>query len=267
MKKITIFLISVLISGITFGQMKNKPKVVVLILGTINPTLNEKNFPDLQIYYIPELEINKPSGVSKSTNKNAWSSALGMGRTAHTESHNTYTGKLHALVEKGVSSGTVYIFDKNGLINAKSFSGKQLDFNNQTKFLVKFNKMKRNWESETFSSLMKSLVKKGNTIKPRKKPKKPLKRYTIGCSIDNFEVTDKTGNKYPIQNLIKGNPATLLLFLYVNPYYNFNKGKESGTGKKGKVYMNEVAQVIAANKQIKPLSNLEEGIFGKKINQ
>jgi len=267
MKKVLIVLIAVLATSLSFGQMKYQPKVVVILLGSKNATLDESNFPDLHIYYTPELSLKTSAKASKNVNKNAWSSALGVGRTAGKESHDAYMGKPQELVNKGVSSGTAFIFDKNGRVNAETFNGKQEYFNTKTKFLVKFNKLKRSWESETFGDLMKSLVKKGNTIKPAKTPKKPLKKYAIGHGINDFKVSDKDGNLHSIQSLVKGNPATLVLFLYINPEYDLNKGKESGADKKGKDYMNQVAQTMAADKQIAPLYNLEKGIFGKRLDR
>ncbi len=264
MKTAAIFLMAVLMAGVSFGQMKYKPKVVVVVLGPKNPTFDESGFPDLHFYYTPELKLKENTlfKSSKNTNKNAWSSALGIGATAGKESNDYYTGKPAPIVEHEIHSGTAYIFDKNGTVNAETFSGKRKYFNNQTKFMVKFNKLKRNWETESFGNLMKDLVKKGNTLKLSKKAKKTS--HLLGKKIYDFKVIDKGGKEIDIQSLVKENPATLLLFLYINPKYNLLKGKESGAGKKGKDYMNQVAQTAAADKQIAPLYNLEKGIFGKK---
>ncbi len=266
MKTIAILLTALLITGVSFGQMKYKPKVVVVVLGPKNPTFDESRFPDLHFYYLPDIKLSKNGGIygkaSKNKKKNAWSSALGMGATSHAEVSQNYTGEPAIVVEKHISSGTAYIFDKNGLVNAETFNGRQEYFNNQTKFLVDFKKMKRSWESESFGNLMKSLVKKGETMKP---PKKYKTSHLLGKKIYAFQVQGTSGKTYDIQNLTKGNPATLLYFIYINPEYDFNKGKESGAGKKGKDYMNQVAQTVAADKQITPLYNLEKGIFGKRI--
>ncbi len=268
MKTIAIFLMALLVSGVSFGQMKYKPKVIVVVLGAKNPTFDESKFPDLHFYYTPELKLSKNGGIygkaSKNKKKNAWSSALGMGATSHAEATQNYTGEPAVLVEKHVGSGTAYIFDKNGRVNAETFNGKREDFNNKTKFMVDFNKMKRSWKTESFGDLMKLLVKKGETMKP---PKKFKTSHLLGKEVYAFEVEDKDGNKADIQSITKGNPATLLLFLYVSPKYDFNQGKESGAGKKGKDYMNQVAQTVAADRQIGPLYSLEKGIFGKKIKR
>jgi len=268
MKTIAILFTALLITGISFGQMKYKPKVVVVVMGPKNPTFDESTFPDLKFYYLPDIKLSKNGGIygkaSKNKKKNAWSSALGIGATSHAEAYQNYTGEPAIVVEKHIRSGTAYIFDKNGLINAETFNGRQEYFNNQTKFLVDFKKMKRSWESETFGTLMKSLVKKGETMKP---PKKYKTSYLLGKKIYAFPVQDASGKTYDIQSLTKGDPATLLVFLYINPQFDFNKGKESGAGKKGKNYMNDVAQTMAADKQITPLYNLEKGIFGKRIKR
>ncbi len=266
MKTVSIFLVALLLAGVSFGQMKYKPsKVIVVVLGPKNPTFDESKFPDLEFYYTPDLKLKmSKKAAANNANKHSWSSALGMGRTAHAESHDAYTGEPAVVVEHNVQSGWVYLFDKNGRVNAETFNGKREDFNNKTKFMVDFNKMKRSWKTESFGDLMKLLVKKGETMKP---PKKFKTSHLLGKEVYAFEVEDKDGNKADIQGITKGNPATLLLFLYVNPKYDFNQGKESGAGKKGKDYMNQVAQTVAADKQIAPLFNLEEGIFGKKIKR
>ncbi len=267
-----MLIVAVLAANLTFGQMKYQPSEVnVIVLGPKNPTFDKSRFPDLHFYYLPDLKLKtSKKAAANNSSKHAWSSALGVGRTASAESNDDYTGQPEAIVNNfKLRSGSTFIFDKNGIVNGKSFSGKKLYFNNQSHFLVKFNKMKRNWESENFGNLMKSLVKKGETYKvpkKRKKSKKSLQNFSIGQGADNFEVVDKDGNKKELQSLVKGKPATLLLFLYINPKYDFNKGKESGAGKKGKTYMNEVAQTVAADKQIAPLYNLEKGIFGKRLD-
>jgi hypothetical protein len=271
MKTIAILFTALLMTGLSFGQMKYKPsKVMVVVLGPKNPTFDESKFPDLKFYYLPDIKLSKNGGIygkaSKNKKKNAWSSALGVGATSHAEKDQNYTGKPAIVVEKHIASGTVYVFDKNGLSNAEVLGAQYSDdfITNQTKFMVDFNKMKREWETETFGSLMKSLVKKGETMKP---PKKHKTSHLLGRKIYAFQVTDASGKEYDIQNMTKGDPATLLMFLYINPEYDFNKGKESGAGKKGKNYMNDVSQSMAADKQIAPLYNLEKGIFGKRIER
>ncbi len=267
MQKISMLLVAVLTVSMAFGQMKYKPKVVVVVLGPKNPTFDEAKFSNLHFYYLPDIKLSKNGGIygkaSKNTNKNAWSSALGVGATSHAEVFQDYTGEPAILVEKHISSGISYIFDKNGRVNAELIGTHDIYFNNKTQFMVGFNKMKRSWETESFGDLMKSLVKKGETMKPLKKSK--TTSHLIGKELYAFQAVDKDGNKVDVKSLVKGNPATLLLFLYISPEYDFNKGKESGAGKKGKDYMNQVAQTVAADKQIAPLYNLEKGIFGKRI--
>ena len=264
MRTFGFILFAVFTATLSYAQMKNQPKVVVVFLGQLNTTLSEANFPDLDFYSTPELQLIESKKASKNTNKKAWSSALGVGRTAGAESNDTYTGVPQELVNKSVSSGTAYLFDTEGIINAKLFNGETQDYVKGTNFLVKFNKMKRQWEAETFGNLLKEIEKKGTTIKPDKKRKEEDAKYNIGFGIDNFEVSDKEGNLHGMHSLVKDNTATLVLFLRVNPEYDLNKGKESGSGKKGKDYSNQVAQTVAAEKQVAPLFALEKGIFGKK---
>lgn len=265
MKALSIILFVVLTATISFGQMKNQPKVVVVFLGPMNSTFSESDFPDLSFYYTPELQLVISEKASSNTNKKAWSSALGIGRTAGAEGKDNYTGNPQELVDNSVSSGTAFLFDSEGLINGKTFNGEQEYFVKATNFLVNFNNFKRQWEVETFADLMKTIVKKGSAVQVSNKPKKGLnnERYATGKEFDDFTVMDKDGSAHGMHSLIKGNTATLVLFLRVNPEYNLTKGKDSGEDKKGKEFMNDVAQTVAAEKQIAPLLALEKGIFGK----
>lgn len=262
MKTISIFIIAMLASTLTFGQVKYQPKVIVVVLGPHNPTLNEANFPDLNFYYTPDLVLKK-GRASKNVNKNAWSSALGIGRAAAHESNDSYTGSPEAIVENGLHSGTAYLFDKNGISNAETFSGEREYFTNKTIFMTKFNKLKRKWDGESMGDLLKLLVKKGESVKQPKK----LTAHVLGREIYNFQVSDINGKQHDIQDLVKGNPATLALFLYINPEYDLKEAMNSGKGKKGRTYMNQAAQFMAAQRQINPLYNLEQGIFGKRLNR
>jgi len=268
MKKLALLSLVMIITVSMFGQMKIQPsKTVVIFLGAKNSTFDESKFPNIKFYYTPDLKLKDNGGIygkkSKSKNKNAWSSALGMGATSHSEAVNEFTGTPEALALAGIGSGYSFIFDKNGVIKAKAI-GRSIDYNKNTKFMVSFNKMKRSWESETLDALMKDLVKKGNTTKPGKASKKPEHKFAIGYGVNSAVLEDKDGNKTDITEIVKGDPATMITFLYLNNEYDLTKGKESGKGKKGKDYSNEVAQVLAAEKQLRPLLNIEEGIYGNK---
>ncbi len=264
---ILTLLFGLLSSSIAFGQMKIQPKTIVIVLGPKNPTLDEANFPDLNFYYTPNLVLNVSEKASKNTNKKAWSSALGVGRTSKAEGNDSYTGTPAEIVNREVHSGFTVILDKQGLINAKTFSGERVYFNKSTKFLLKFNKMKREWESAPLPGILKDMNKKGNILPKEKKSRKAKAEpthYVIGKPLDNFEVVDSDGNSHNMNSITQGNTSTLVLFLRINPDYDLKRGKESGEGKKGRAYMNQVAQTAAADKQIEPLYNLEKGIFGKK---
>ena len=260
MKRMTILLTALLIAGISLGQMKYKPKVVVVVLGPKNPTFDESRFPDLHFYYTPNLVLKTYKKASKKTNKKAWSAAIGLGHTAGAEANDRYTGEPAAIVENKIHSGITYLLDKNGVIAGKTFNGKKEYFNSNMSMMVDFKKFQRKIVSESFGELLKSLIKKGETVKKGK-----ANYQDIGTDFYNFKVSDGNGLEHNMSRLIEGTPATLLYFIYINPEYDLNKGKESGAGKKGKDYMNQVAQTVAAEKQIEPLYNLEKGIFGKRI--
>jgi hypothetical protein len=263
MKKITLFIVAMLAATLTyaqFGQLKYKPKVIVVVLGKHNPTFNESRFPNLHFYYTPNMVLKTSAKASKNQNKRAWSTAIGFGRTAGAEAHDSYTGEPAILVQKRARSGLAYLLDKNGDIAAKTFNGEKEYFNAQTSMLVDFKRLQRKIVSESFGDLTKSLIKKGETVKKKKK-----NYQDIGEKFYDFNVVDVNGNEHSMSSLIEGNPATLVFYIYINSEYDLNKGKESGAGKKGRDYMNQVAQTVAAERQIAPLYNLEKGIFGNRI--
>ena len=268
MKKFTFLLIAMLAASFAFaqfGKLKYQPKVVVVVLGQHNPTFDESTFPDLNFYYTPNMKLKTNTifgKASKNKNKKAWSAALGIGRTAGAEAHDNYTGEPAVLIDKRIHSGTAYLLDKNGDIAAKTFNGEREYFNAQTSMLVDFKKFQRKIVSESLGDLTKSLIKKGETVNKKKR-----NYQDIGEKFFNFNVVDVNGNEHSMSSLVEGNPATLVFFIYINSEYDMKQGKESGAGKRGKDYMNQVAQTVAAEKQLTPLYNLEKGIFGKRIDR
>jgi|GEM_PF-5171640 len=143
LKTFTILFIVLLSTGLAYGQMKIQPKTIVVVLGPKNPTFDEANFPDIHFYYTPDLVLKTSKKASENTNKRAWSSALGVGRTAGAEEYDEYTGAPADLVDKGVHSGNTFLLDKEGIINAVTYVGENLEFEKGSEFLVKFNKLQR----------------------------------------------------------------------------------------------------------------------------
>lgn len=258
--------------GVLVSQMKYQPETIVIVLAEKNPTFDETRFPDIKFFYTPDLKLKEnPLGKSsKDKKKSAWSSATGVGLTAGKEAHDSYTGKPEFLVDHSVSSGHAYIMDKNERVVGKTYNGKNEDFNSGTEFLTSFNKLQRVWETESLGAITKELIKKNKVMDPPKEKKKKKdaenKKIDIGEVMTNFEVTDSQGNSINTNKLFN-NSATLLVFVYINPEFDMQQGKESGKDKKGSEYANEVAQFIAAEKQMDILYNLERGIYGNRIER
>ena len=270
LKLFLLIAIPTLFSYNIYGQMKYQPtKTVVIFLGDQNPTFDEADFPDLEFYYTPDMKI-KDSGFGKGSdneNSRAWSSALGVGKTAATERGANFTGEPAVLVENRVSSGHAYILDKNQRIYAYAYNGYDISFNKGTSFLIEYNKFQGKFETESFGDIMRDMVKKGEAMKPPKKFKKNSDDFTRGKVIKDFQVTTKDGSSTSIADVIKDQDATLIVFAYLNSGYDLQEGYESGEGKKGKDYANSVAQTIAAEKQIEILYRLEKGIYGKNVRK
>lgn len=270
LKLLLLLIIPTLFSYNIYGQMKYQPtKTVVIFLGEDNPTFDEANFPDLEFYYTPELKL-EDSGFGKGSdneNAKAWSSALGVGKTAASERGAHFKGEPAVLVDNRVSSGHAYILDKNMRIYAYAYNGDNISFNKGTQFLIAYNKFQGKFETESFGDIMKDMVKKGDAMKPPKKFKKNSNDFTRGKVIKDFEIKTKDGSSTSIVNILKGQEATLIVFVYLNSGYDLQEGYESGEGKKGKDYANSVAQTIAAEKQIEILYRLEKGIYGKNVRK
>jgi len=270
LKLLLLLIIPTLFSYNIYGQMKYQPtKTVVIFLGENNPTFDEANFPDLEFYYTPELKL-EDSGFGKGSdneNAKAWSSALGVGKTAASERGAHFKGEPAVLVDNRVSSGHAYILDKNMRIYAYAYNGDDISFNKGTQFLIAYNKFQGKFETESFGDIMKDMVKKGDAMKPPKKFKKNSNDFTRGKVIKDFEIKTKDGSSTSIVNILKGQEATLIVFAYLNSGYDLQEGYESGEGKKGKDYANSVAQTIAAEKQIEILYRLEKGIYGKNVRK
>lgn len=260
---ISILLILVFSVQFTVAQLKYQPKVLVVVLGPKNSTFDESQYPKMNFYYTPDLKLKISKKASENKKTRAFSSALGIGRTARAEDNLDFTGEPLVISGKSIHPGWTYLFDKNGIINGRTWNNPE-GFSKNTKFMVEFKSLQRTWVDDTFDNLMKSLIKKGDTRKPAKKKKKDSGFNEVGFPIEDFQVYDKESNEYNIKNLVQGNPATVVMFVYLNPEYDLsNNENDLGEIKKGSEFANKMAEFTAAAKQVAPIENMQNCVFGK----
>ncbi len=283
MKTVSIFLMTMMmaVAGASFGQVaKYQPKVIILFLGEKNPTFDESKYPDLSFYYTPEIELVKSEKAkSQSSAKKAFGSLTGYSRQSWAESGDEYTGTPAEIINLAIGAKDVYLFDKKGVFSGRLWgtfrdNDRKLDdwaflLSAKRKTIVTKDKY---YETKTLREFSKDFVKKGKTAgkvknKKVKKGEKPTLHNMYGQKWPDFKVQDASGKEVDFSEITSGNPLTMVCTLYLEKDYDMIKGKESGEGKTGKEFINSVAEVMAADRAISGLSNLESQIFHFRVEQ
>ncbi len=264
MKKITLLLSALFIVGTIFGQLKYLPsKTIVIILGAQNTHIDFDQFSDITFYFTPELDklYNDAESLSDATGmkdamklfkKNTSSSK-------QEEALLAYEGTNNVIYQKGLYK-TSYLFDINGIVYGKFWGAGQL-FVGSDNYLIK----NKSQDSEVLKSLLKDLVKKEDTRKAGKTKKGKDYSWQPGFVPTSITVVDKDGNNKNIVELVKGNAATMLVFVHINSEFDPVPGRKSGEGKDPEKYKTDVAKTMTIDKQMKDLYNIEENIYGKKL--
>ncbi len=266
MKKITLLLTALFLFGVTFGQMKYVPtKTIIVILGAQNPHIDYTRFSDIEFYFTPELDnlYNDAKSLSDATGMKDAMKLFKKNTSASKQQEvlNAYNGPNDVIFKKGLNK-TSYLFDKEGTVYGK-FWGANPEFISGDSYLVK----NRSQDSETLKGLLKELVKKEDTRKLGKIKKGKDYSWQPGYKPTSITVVDKDGNNKELINLLKGNAATLLYCVHVNSKFDPVPGKESGEGKDPDKYNEDVAKTMVIDKQLKPIYDIEENIYGKKLNK
>ncbi len=266
MKKITLLLSALFIFGVSFGQMKYLPtKTIVVILGAQNPNIDYSKFSDIEFYFTPELD-----NLYKDPETLAEASGLKGGMKLFTKNTadakqmevlNAYNGTNDVIFKKGLSKVS-YVFDKEGVVYGK-FWGVNPSFTGSDAYLVK----NKSQDSETLKTLLKELVKKGDTRKLGKIKKGKDYSWQPGYKPTTITVLDKDGNSKDIVELVKGNPATILYWVHVNSKFDPIPGTKSGKDQDPEEYNNAVARTMTLDKQMMPLFDIEKYIYGKKLDK
>ncbi|MCK5846780.1 MAG: hypothetical protein KAG84_05020 [Bacteroidales bacterium] len=262
MKKITLLLTALFLFGLTYGQMKYLPsKTVVVILGAQNPHIDYTRFADIEFYFTPELDnlYNDAESMGDVARNSVRLFAKNTNESKQQAVLDAYSGKNDIIYQRSLTKS--FLFDKEGIVYGKFWGGTPLFISND-KYLIK----NKSQDSEIFKTLLKELVKKGDTRKLGKIKKGKDYSWQPGYAPTSILVTDKDGNSKDIVDLVKGNPATLLYFVHVNSKFDPIPGSEKNNGQDPEDYNNAINRTLTLDKQMEPLYNIEKNIFGKKIN-
>lgn len=197
MKKNLILILALLISGYSYAQNLTKivPKIIVIGLGEKNPNFDESQFPDLNFYYTPTLDIDYGSeemvAAAIKAATNPFYKAEGV----------TYAGTPEYIT--GVKRDPVHmflLFDSEGTCYTVGYN------------LIKDIGGARSANKKTLADNLNDVVKKGKTAKAAKKPYSKGKPHSIiGNKIEDFLIQSLDGENLELADLL-GDEATLVVF-------------------------------------------------------
>jgi len=231
MKKTVLSLLIVFIFNGLFAQIKYKPVVKAIFLSPKNETFDASRFPDIDFYYVKKAKYKKPEGMLEN-----------------------------------IEAGKALAFDKNGiLISYSNAVGSDMDYWPDGGNFI----LPKRGEYTNLKNLSKEYVKKGKVMKEGKKfkgkdPKKLSSKY-ISFKLPDFVLYTADDKKVSFAELTKGNPLTLIVFVYLNPDKDGKKGTESGKGKTGKQFFKDVNSTLGFEKDLSDLKKIEEFVFGRNM--
>jgi hypothetical protein len=271
MKRVVLLISSLLFvfSGLFAQVAKYPPRVVVLFLGEKNPTFDESQFPHLSFYYTPNLKLTlREKTQQKSETKKALSSLTGIGAQAYDEYAENYTGTPEEINTLEIKSNNTYVFDKNGVLTAMSYSFDRTTepLENLSLFASKKNMMGKA-ETITIRELSKEYIKKGKVTKTGKRIKadEPTIEDYFGLPLLDYQVADAAGKAYSMNDLVSSNPLTILYAIQLDKDFDLNKGMDSGAEKSGGQYAEDVLGTMAGQKKFDVLIRMENEFFGERI--
>lgn len=200
MKKNLILILALLISGYSFAQNLTKivPKIIVIGLGEKNPNFDESQFPDLNFYYTPTLNIDYGSeemvaaAIKGATNPFYKPQPVIFSGTP--EFITSVNRELESMFLLFDSEGTCYTIGYNlvkDIAGAQSANKKNLADN------------------------LNDVVKKGKTAKAAKKPYTVGKPHSlIGNKVESFPIQSSDGENMELVDLL-GNGATLVVLFHL----------------------------------------------------
>ena len=197
-KTLTLIIVLAFIFPSLNAQKLSKiaPKIIAIGIGEKNPTFDESMFPDIDIYYTPNIIIND-YGMSdaewmeeyiKVTTIPFYKSKKMVG--------DPLTGTPQFIIDansyrdRGITSFYM-LFDSEGLCYTFGYDG----------------------SPEGMSDELKDVVKKGKTIKPAKKPYGfEKKQVIVGHKLGDFSIQSIEGNTLELNTLLGKEPVLVIFF-------------------------------------------------------
>jgi len=230
MKKMIPTLLLLILFGEVYAQVKYQPKVIAIFLSPKNESFNPERFPDIDFYYVKKIKYKNPEGMLN------------------------------------YKAGQALAFDKNGtLVSFTNIIGSDMDYwPDQGNFFTG-----KRGEYTTLHELTREYIKKGKIMKEGKKFK-GKNPNVFGSSYISFKLPDfivytADDQEKSFADLTKGNSLTLIVFVYLDPDLNGNKGLEDGKNKTGKQYLKDVKQTKNFEKELSDLKKIEEVLFGRNM--
>lgn len=198
MKKNLILILALLISGYSFAQNLTKivPKIIVIGIGEKNPNFDESQFPDLNFYYTPTLDIDYGSeemvAAAIKAATNPFYKAEGV----------TYAGTPEYItgVEREPANMAL-LFDNEGTCYTIAYN-----LNHDLAGARTNNK-------KTLADNLSDVVKKGKTAKAAKKPYTEGRPHSlIGNKVENFPIQSLDGENLELADLLGTEPTLVVFF-------------------------------------------------------
>lgn len=198
MKKHYLVLLAFLFVSVTFAQKLDKiaPKIIVIGLGEKNPNFDESQFPDLNFYYTPTLDIDYGSEEMVAAAIKAATNPF------YKPEEVKFSGTPEFIVSiKRERASTFLLFDGEGACYTIGYN------------LVKDIAGARCENKKSLSDNLSDVVKKGKTIKAAKKPYSEGSPHSlVGNKVENFTIQNLAGENIELADVLDDKATLVVLF-------------------------------------------------------
>lgn len=255
MKKIIVLILAMLLTNFSFAQKLHKiaPKIIVIGLGEKNPFFDESQYPDLNFFYTPTLNIDYGS------DKNTVSDTILRTNLNYKLKDITFSGTpdyILAISKKDNPIHHFLLFDRNGICYTYGFELSEKGDLAEQKCENKL----------SLAENLQKLVKKKKLAKKVRKPftlEKP--KSIIGNRLENFPIQNLNGDALELNSLL-GQTACMLVFFNLPADVDIRPiSKENKKLLERKEVQQAKDRVEIGEKSTKILSDLEEQFFKLKF--
>lgn len=254
LKSKLIFVGLMFMGSMVFGQIHNMaPKVLLIGIGEKNPTLDESQYPNLAFYYTPGLQSQAKAGKA----------VKALGALSGGAVKETYKGAPAFVAEmwnEKELEEAFMLFDKNGLCVTQGYHILQQGSDIGRRRCIDKDRLEKH---------LKKYVKKGNDGKEaRGKMKMRKSDFMVGRYMPEFNVADADGNQVPINDVIKQDAPTLVVFFHLSKDLDIQEAKKADqSDKSGKGFMQAMTEGAAGAKVSEVFVNLESQFFQNDVRE